>query len=142
MAAAEANYGYANINSAKQEVGNTYGGVSGGYSYVDAEGVHQQITMLLTPVCPLTLSTTVLHPPFNPEPLVAPVFYGVAPTPSVDTPEVAEAKAAQLTTVGAAKADIKNHHRAVPCCQVQQQQVEDSCGNLLNAFLLDWSRIL
>merc|ERR1719410_2474816 len=30
------NYGYANINSAKQEVGNTYGGVSGGYSYVDA----------------------------------------------------------------------------------------------------------
>merc|ERR1711872_755601 len=32
------NYGYANINSAKQEVGNTYGGVSGGYSYVDANG--------------------------------------------------------------------------------------------------------
>merc|ERR1711942_620737 len=32
------NYGYANINSVKQEVGNTYGGVSGGYSYVDANG--------------------------------------------------------------------------------------------------------
>merc|ERR1719232_2068711 len=28
------NYGYANISSVKQEVGNTYGGVSGGYSYV------------------------------------------------------------------------------------------------------------
>merc|ERR1712123_441326 len=26
------NYGYANINSVKQEVGNTYGGVTGGYS--------------------------------------------------------------------------------------------------------------
>merc|ERR1719145_572106 len=36
------NYGYANINSAKQEVGNTYGGVSGGYSYVDANGALQQ----------------------------------------------------------------------------------------------------
>merc|ERR1711962_1895678 len=31
------NYGYTNINSAKQEVGNTYGGVTGGYSYVDAD---------------------------------------------------------------------------------------------------------
>merc|ERR1740124_555882 len=37
------NYGYANINSVKQEVGNTYGGVSGGYSYVDANGQLQQV---------------------------------------------------------------------------------------------------
>merc|ERR1739838_382502 len=37
------NYGYANINSVKQEVGNTYGGVSGGYSYVDANGELQQV---------------------------------------------------------------------------------------------------
>merc|ERR1712059_145387 len=37
------NYGYANINSAKEEVGNTYGGVSGGYSYVDSNGVLQQV---------------------------------------------------------------------------------------------------
>merc|ERR1711997_191197 len=34
-------YGYANINSQKHEVGNTYGGVSGTYSYVDANGVVQ-----------------------------------------------------------------------------------------------------
>jgi hypothetical protein len=27
------NYGYANINSAKHEVGNTYGGVTGSYRY-------------------------------------------------------------------------------------------------------------
>merc|ERR1712223_1374174 len=32
-------YGYANINSQKHEVGNTYGGVQGSYSYVDANGV-------------------------------------------------------------------------------------------------------
>merc|ERR1719513_502534 len=37
------NYGYAIINSVKQEVGNTYGGVSGGYSYVDANGELQQV---------------------------------------------------------------------------------------------------
>merc|ERR1712088_819002 len=37
------NYGYSNLNSAKAEAGNTYGGVSGGYSYVDANGVLQQV---------------------------------------------------------------------------------------------------
>merc|ERR1712025_1070719 len=34
-------YGYSNINSQKHETGNTYGGVSGSYSYVDANGVVQ-----------------------------------------------------------------------------------------------------
>merc|ERR1711990_1339555 len=34
-------YGYSNLNSVKQEVGNTYGGVQGSYSYVDANGVVQ-----------------------------------------------------------------------------------------------------
>jgi len=34
-------YGYANINSQKHEVGNTYGGVQGSYSYVDANGIVQ-----------------------------------------------------------------------------------------------------
>merc|ERR1711971_1209257 len=37
------NYGYANINSAKQESGNTYGGVQGAYSYVDANGDLQRV---------------------------------------------------------------------------------------------------
>merc|ERR1712080_342284 len=37
------NYGYSNLNSAKAEAGNTYGGVNGGYSYVDANGVLQQV---------------------------------------------------------------------------------------------------
>ncbi|TRY78441.1 hypothetical protein TCAL_14398 [Tigriopus californicus] len=37
------NYGYANINSAKQEVGNAYGGVTGSYSYVDANGIQQRV---------------------------------------------------------------------------------------------------
>merc|ERR1712061_228062 len=46
-------------------------------------------------------------PTFNPEPLVAPVFTGVAPEPVQDTPEVAEAKAAHLALLEAANADRK-----------------------------------
>merc|ERR1712002_758660 len=34
---------FGNLNSAKQEVGNTYGGVHGGSSYVDAAGVLQHV---------------------------------------------------------------------------------------------------
>ena len=34
-------YGYSNINSVKHEAGNTYSGVSGSYSYVDANGLTQ-----------------------------------------------------------------------------------------------------
>merc|ERR1712142_279762 len=101
------NYGYANLNSAKQEVGNTYGGVQGGYSYVDANGKLQQVTYVADaaglrvadsrlPVAPVYDGVA---PTFNPEPLVAPVFDGVAPEPVVDTPEVAEAKAAHLAAV-------------------------------------------
>merc|ERR1711936_287849 len=37
------NYGYTNLNSVKQEVGNAYGGVSGAYSYVDANGQLQRV---------------------------------------------------------------------------------------------------
>merc|ERR1712088_1166163 len=33
-------YGYQNINSAKQEQGNAYGGVQGSYTYADEAGVH------------------------------------------------------------------------------------------------------
>merc|ERR1712061_154079 len=46
-------------------------------------------------------------PTFNPEPLVAPVFTGVAPEPVQDTPEVAEAKAAHLALLEAANAERK-----------------------------------
>merc|ERR1719431_1096818 len=95
------NYGYANLNSVKQEVGNTYGGVSGGYSYVDAEGKLQQVTYAADalgfrtqdsrlPVAPVYDGVA---PTFNPEPLVAPK----------DTPEVAAAKAEHLAAVEAAK---------------------------------------
>jgi hypothetical protein len=107
------NYGYANLNSAKQEVGNTYGGVQGGYSYVDAAGVLQQVQYVADgagfrvadsrlPVAPTFNPEPLVAPTFNPEPLVAPVFNPELPVAPELTPEVAEATAAHLAAVAAA----------------------------------------
>merc|ERR1712098_978687 len=109
------NYGYANLNSAKQEVGNTYGGVAGGYSYVDSAGVLQQVNYVADgagfrvedsrlPVAPVYDGVA---PTFSPEPLVAPTFNPELPVAPEVTPEVAEATAAHLAAVEAAKAERK-----------------------------------
>merc|ERR1719315_389023 len=116
------NYGYSNLNSAKQEIGNTYGGVNGGYSYVDANGKLQQVTYVADaagfrvadsrlPVAPVydgvapTFNPEALvAPTFNPEPLVGPTFN---PEPLVApevTPEVAQATEEHLAAVAAAAA--------------------------------------
>merc|ERR1712186_74882 len=116
------NYGYTNINSVKQEVGNAYGGVTGGYSYVDATGALQRVEYVADglgfrvadsrlPVAPVYDGVA---PTFNPEPLVAPVFAGVAPEPVQDTPEVIEARAAHLAAVEAAKAGERKRREADP----------------------------
>merc|ERR1712179_586650 len=109
------NYGYSNLNSAKSEVGNTYAGVSGGYSYVDANGQLQQVQYIADgagfrvadsrlpvfnpdlPVAPVFAPEDLpVAPTYNPELPVAPVYTGVAPESVVDTPEVAEANPAIL----------------------------------------------
>merc|ERR1719266_1206126 len=105
---------YSNLNSVKQEVGNTYGGVTGGYSYVDANGVLQTVRYIadgagfrvedsrlpVAPTANLALPVAPVFdgvaPTFTPEPLVAPVFTGVAPEPVQDTPEVVAAREAHL----------------------------------------------
>ncbi|TRY78748.1 hypothetical protein TCAL_16696 [Tigriopus californicus] len=46
------NYGYVNINSAKQEVGNAYAGVTGSYSYVDANGIPQRVNYIADETLP------------------------------------------------------------------------------------------
>jgi len=109
------NYGYANLNSAKQEIGNTYGGVTGGYQYVDANGQLQQVRYIADgagfrvedsrlPVAPVYDGVA---PTFSPEPLVAPTFNPELPVAPEVTPEVAEATAAHLAAVEAAKAERK-----------------------------------
>merc|ERR1712051_348190 len=83
------NYGYSNLNSAKAEAGNTYGGVNGGYSYVDANGVLQQV-QYVADAAGFRVADSRLP--------VAPVYDGVAPVAPVDT---AEASAAQEAAVAA-----------------------------------------
>merc|ERR1719348_2904503 len=124
-------YGYANINSQKHEIGNTYGGVTGGFHYVDANGVVQtanyiadhlgfrvQATNLPVapaapevelPVAPVHEYELPVAPVFEGKaPVheytlpVAPVYDGVAPAPVEDTPEVAAAKAEHLALLAAA----------------------------------------
>merc|ERR1739838_962321 len=118
------------------EVGNTYGGVQGSYSYVDANGVVQttnyiadhlgfrvQATNLpvaaaapevALPVAPVFEGKQPEHiyelpvAPVHEYTLpVAPVYEGVAPESVVDTPEVAAAKAEHLALVAAASAERK-----------------------------------
>merc|ERR1711881_509199 len=87
-------YGYANINSAKQETGNTYGGVTGSYSYTDANGLVQTTNYIADglgfrvqatnlPVAPAAPEVELPVAPVHEYELpVAPVFEGVqAPAP-------------------------------------------------------------
>merc|ERR1712037_314982 len=119
-------YGYSNLNSQKHEIGNTYTGVQGSYSYVDANGVVQttnyiadgagfrvqatnlpvapvapEVEPLVAPVHVYDLPVAPVHEYVLP---VAPVYDGVAPAPVEDTPEVAAAKAAHLALLAGAEA--------------------------------------
>merc|ERR1712080_786737 len=91
------NYGYSNLNSAKAEAGNTYGGVNGGYSYVDANGLLQQVQDVAE-AAGFRVADSRLP--------VAPVYDGVAPVAPVDTAEVAEAKAAFAEAYAAQEAAV------------------------------------
>merc|ERR1712117_529214 len=93
-------YGYQNINSAKQESGNAYGGVTGSYTYADEAGVHT--VNYVADALGLRVAGDNLP--------VAPVHAAVAPVhavaPVVDTPEVVEAKAAFFQAYEAAQSGI------------------------------------
>merc|ERR1712042_250341 len=90
-------YGYQNINSAKQESGNAYGGVTGSYTYADEAGVHTVNYVADA----LGFRVAGDNLPVGPvDTAVAPV-HAIAPV--VDTPEVVEAKAAFFQAYEAAK---------------------------------------
>merc|ERR1712115_325494 len=84
-------YGYQNVNSAKQERGNTYGGVEGSYTYVDEAGVHTVNYVADDLGFRVVGDNLPVAPVHNAVAPVAPVYTGVAPVAVVDTPEVAEA---------------------------------------------------
>merc|ERR1712018_1010783 len=84
-------YGYQNINSAKQEQGNTYVGVTGSYTYADEAGVHTVNYVADDFGFRVAGDNLPVAPVYNAALPVAPVHNAA---PVVDTPEVAEAKAA------------------------------------------------
>merc|ERR1712168_312228 len=84
-------YGYTNINSAKHEIGHPLVGVSGGYSFVDANNELQTVSYVADGRGFQVKATNL--PTFNPEPLVDPTFNPELPVAPVDTAEVAAAKA-------------------------------------------------
>jgi len=108
-------HGYSNINSAKHEAGNAYGGVSGSYSYVDANGVLQTTNYIADGLGFRVQATNLPVAPAVPEvaPLVAPVFEGkapvfnpaplVGPSPVEKTPEVLAAEAEHAAAHAIAK---------------------------------------
>merc|ERR1711999_41789 len=81
-------------NSAKQESGNAYGGVTGSYTYADEAGVHT--VNYVADALGFRVAGDNLP--------VGPVDTAVAPV--VDTPEVVEAKAAFFQAYEAAKSGI------------------------------------
>lgn len=85
------NYGYSNINSAKHEVGNAYGGVTGSYSYVDANGLPQRVDYIADDLGFRVVASNL--PVAKAAVLAGPVDTGVAPLPVEDTEEVKAAKA-------------------------------------------------
>merc|ERR1712058_149339 len=97
-------YGYQNINSAKQEQGNTYGGVTGSYTYADEAGVHTVNYVADDFGFRVAGDNLPVAPVYNAALPVAPVHNAA---PVVDTPEVAEAKAAFFAAFEAEKARTK-----------------------------------
>jgi len=110
-------YGYADINSAKHELGNAFHGVTGSYQYVDANGQLQTVNYVADhlgfrvadsrlpvhdaelPVAPVHDAALPVAPVHEYELPVAPVYSGVAPEAVQDTPEVVAAREAHLKAV-------------------------------------------
>merc|ERR1712198_293654 len=83
-------FGYANINSARQESGNTWLGTrTGAYSWTDANGIVQNVNYVADG---LGFRVAASNLPVAPLP-IAPVFTLVGPDAVTETPEVAEARA-------------------------------------------------
>merc|ERR1711971_580996 len=131
-------YGYSNLNSQKHEVGNTYTGVQGSYSYVDANGVVQTTNYIADglgfrvqatnlPVAPVAPEVEPLVAPVHDYDLpVAPVYTGVAPAPVEDTPEVAAAKAAHLALLAGAEAPAAVEAEAPAAVEVEAPVEEEA----------------
>merc|ERR1711931_397289 len=98
-------HGYSNINSAKHEAGHPLVGVSGGYSFVDANGKLQTTSYVADGLGFRVQATNLPVAPVYDG--VAPVFEPELPVAPVDTAEVAAAKVAHAAAVAEVNAREK-----------------------------------
>merc|ERR1712055_85494 len=98
-------HGYSNINSAKHEAGHPLVGVSGGYSFVDANGKLQTTSYVADGLGFRVQATNLPVAPVYDG--VAPVFEPELPVAPVDTAEVAAAKEAHAAAVAEVNAREK-----------------------------------
>merc|ERR1712168_1314953 len=98
-------YGYSNINSAKHEAGHPLVGVSGGYSFLDANGKLQTTSYVADGLGFRVQATNLPVAPVYDG--VAPVFEPELPVAPVDTAEVAAAKVAHAAAVAEVNAREK-----------------------------------
>jgi hypothetical protein len=80
------NYGYQDVNSAKEEIHTPDGVTRGSYSYVDANGLLQRVDYIADPINGFRVAGTNI--PVGPGPVIS-----AGPVAVVDTPEVSAAKA-------------------------------------------------
>lgn len=97
-------YGYTDVNSAKNEVKTADGVVRGSYSYVDAHGVAQKVSYVSDALGFRVAGTNLpVGPAAGPGPAL------VGPAPVADTPEVAAAKSAHFAAHAEALARAAAH---------------------------------
>jgi len=91
-------FGYANILGGRSEAGNTYGGRTGGFSYVDANGILQTRNYIADG---LGFRVVASDLPVAPLPVAIPVPVAIIDTVT-ETPEVAAKKAEHLAAIAEA----------------------------------------
>jgi hypothetical protein len=94
------NFGYQDINSAKEEIHTPDGVTRGSYSYVDANGLIQRVDYIADPINGFRVAGTNIPVAPGAPAAVLPV----GPAPVEDTPEVAAAKAEFLMAFAEAEA--------------------------------------
>lgn len=124
-------YGYAEPNSQKHETRSANGVTSGGYSYVDANGLVQSVKYVSDPVNGFQVAATNLPKGPAPAPIAyvaapivhaAPVVHAAYAAPwayaaplahgaPIDTPEVQAAKAAHFAAHAQARANLHHLHK-------------------------------
>jgi len=108
-------FGYENINSAKTETKDAFGVTRGSYQYTDANGIVQTVNYIADDVNGFRVAGTNIPVAAAALPVAPLVPVGPVPVSVVETPEVAEARAAHLAA----------HEEAKEAATIERKKRED-----------------